>query len=153
MDKNDFVLPEGFKKEVVITGAFDKRSPEPSKNYGIHGMEFRLYLIGDKGAVQYVYYSAQYLKHVSDEMAESILKKGSTKYHPFSGMAADLGYHSPKPMFEGQSPSKNCHLIGCDCYYDGSGLNASSYEETFLSGGSDAMWPILLNYYYEVFND
>jgi len=35
-----------FEKEILVTGAFDKRSSNPAQNYDIHGMDMRFYLKG-----------------------------------------------------------------------------------------------------------
>lgn len=140
-----------FERITTITGAYDKRNADPKKNYGIHGMEMRFVLKGERGAVQFVYYSCQYLKHVADELALSMIEKGSIKYHAFRGMAVDIGYHAYTPQFEGQS-SRQCEILGCDCYYDGSSLNAEEFEDKFLRGGSDVVWPMLEEYYADIFD-
>ena len=61
----------------------------------------------------------------------------------FLPMAADLGYHSPVPMYDGQSPLlETCeYLDGKPCYYDGSTLYADKiFNEVFLPEGSDGLW-------------
>lgn len=40
-----------------ITPAWDKRDPDPKKNYGIHGCELRMYLKGELGTVQFIVYT------------------------------------------------------------------------------------------------
>lgn len=138
-----------FERKIVISGAYDKRHEDPSKNYGVHGMDMKFYLIGPKGAVQFIFYSAQHLRHVADEM----LARTGRAYNPFHGMGADIGYHSATPRYEGQSSTK-CNLLpGGQCYCDGSALAASEFEDTFIAGGSDAVWPMLEQRYKDLFGE
>lgn len=79
-----------------ITPAWDKRDDDPKKNYGVHSSDLRMVLKGELGAVQFVLYTGWYPKHVQFEHKAKNL---ATMYP----MPADLGYHSPKPMYEGQT--------------------------------------------------
>jgi len=105
-----------FTQIVDFFPAFDKRDPDPKKNYGIHGVELRMVLKGPEGAVQFVLYTQWMLPHVQKETDERIVEEivacgpdfesalicGQRNldvfHHP---MPYDLGYHSPKPMYEG----------------------------------------------------
>lgn len=68
-------------------------------------------------------------------------------------MPTDLGYHSPKPMYEGQSKMEGkCELVeGGVCYYDGSGLNAYPVMKRLVAEGEDGVWAALTDYYVETF--
>ena len=135
-----------FKKIVTMSGAFDKRHANPSKNYGINGMELRFVLKGEKGCVQFLVYTGIHLPHVAKELWE---KRG--EFNPTKPMGADIGYHSPTPMYEGQSPME-CDLIaGGECYYDGSSLQADEFMPKFIEGGTDAVWEMLETRYRELF--
>jgi hypothetical protein len=149
-----------MERIVIFSPAFDKRHPEPGKNYGIHGVELKMVLKGDKGATQFVLYTNWMLPHVTKEMDNRILRESTTgrlsdislrcTYHP---LPADLGYHSPVPQYEGQSIcSQSCeYLDGKPCYYDGSGLNAERIYEVLLKEGSEGVWKELENYYNDLF--
>lgn len=149
-----------MEKLIKFYPAFDKRNPEPGKNYGIHGVDLRMILKGDKGVVQFVLYTNWMLPHVTKEMDRRTLKEAREgtlndislwcTYHP---QPADLGYHSPVPMYEGQNVcSESCeYLDGKPCYYDGSGLNAESIYEVLLKEGSDGVWRELKDFYKNVF--
>lgn len=114
---------------------WDKRDPDPAKNYGIHGVDIRFVLKGAKGAVQLVIYTNKQLPAVQEELLEQYsmpknIKEGLLKWAEpftpgkeidelrgfqmwldevgdfnhkflFAPLPADIGYHSPKPMFEG----------------------------------------------------
>jgi len=96
-----------------------------------------LYIKGPKGAVQFVVYRFKL--------------RGVDKTLP-----ADLGYHSPVPMYANHSAMRGqCHLLdGGTCYYDGSGLAAHAfYAKAQAQESADAVWAMLEEYYHEVFDD
>lgn len=148
-----------LQRIVEIEPAFDKRSADPKKNYGIHGCNLRMVLKGPDGAVQFLLYTNWQLPHVAKEQDMKILSKAGlldyvdlhVTYHP---MPADLGYHSRKPQFEDQKSMGPCEYCdGADCYYDGSGLNAEPVYLKLLEGGSDAVWKELENFYRSIFEE
>lgn len=135
-----------MEKIIQFTPAFDKRDPDPDKNYGIHGMNLRFVLKGDKGATQFIVYTNWHLPHVQKELED----KGTVCL--IAPMPADVGYHSPIPQYEGQEPiSEDCEYIGGPCYYDGSGLRAISVFERFTAEGADAVWKELEEEYNRLF--
>ena len=138
-----------FEKIVQVQGAYDKRDPDQKKNYGIGSMTLRFILKGEKGATQFIFNTCQHLRHVADEMYTN---NRSLKHNPFHGMGTDIGYHSPKPMYEGQTPM-DCDVLGGQCYYDGSSLQAQEFEDEFLRGGDDAVWPMLEARYRDLFDN
>ncbi len=46
-----------MQREITMTPAYDKRDPDPSKNYGVHGVNIVYVLKGKLGAVQFVLYT------------------------------------------------------------------------------------------------
>ena len=150
---------EKLIREVLVLPAFDKRDTNPSKNYGIHGCNLCFYVKGEKGAVQFIIYTNWHLPHVQKEL----ISKCHGSRTEFSGhhfchlepIPADIGYHSPKPMYDSQEPiSTECDLIGKGkpCYYDGSSLNAEGYFQIMVEGGSEALWKALEEYYHNRFD-
>lgn len=137
-----------MKREIVFRPAYDKRHPNPNKNYGIHGVDMQWYVSGELGVVQFVVYTNWYLPHVRAEGEQKRWDAGA-----WQPMAADLGYHSPKPMYEGQTSIGDCGLLGGDCYYDGSGLNAKPILEKLIAEGGEAAWKELEDYYVETFGE
>jgi len=72
----------------------------------------------------------------------------------FEPLPADLGYHSPNPMYDGQESMGACqYLDGKTCYYDGSGLDAEEIYKVLVEKGSDAVWEELEKYYVETFKE
>lgn len=137
---------EQFEKLVTMSGAYDKRHPDPSKNYGIHGMDIRFVLKGPKGCTQFVVYTGIHLPHVDAELRG----KGSLSLEP---TGVDIGYHSPKPIYEGQQPMDCSLMPEGKCYYDGSGLAADEFMPEFIAGGTDAVWKMLEQRYNDWFGE
>lgn len=148
-----------MEKIVQMSPAYDRRN-DPRGNFGIHGVDLRMILKGEKGAVQFVLYTNWQLPKVSQEQDNGILREARTgqlndislrcTYHP---LAADLGYHSPTPRYEDQDVcQQSCeYLDGKPCYYDGSGLNAERIYTVLLTEGSDGVWGELEAYYHRTF--
>lgn len=135
-----------IERTVTFFPAWDRRSSDPRKNYGVHGVEIRFLLKGDDGAVQFVVYSNWMLPEVQREHDARGFDRLSRP------MAADLGYHSPRPRYDGLTPmAGECDVIGGTCFYDGSSLNAEPVFEALLRGGSDAVWTHLTDFYREQF--
>ena len=128
-----------------IAPAWDKRSSDPSKNYGVHSVEIRMILKGELGATQFAFSTGWYLPEV---MAE-----GRIKQRP--PMGVDVGYHSPHPQYEGQEVlMEDCpYLDGKPCYYKGSGLQADTLLDTMIRKGGDAVWEELESRYRELFGE
>ncbi len=141
-----------MERIVEITPAYDKRHSDPCRNYGIHGADLRMILKGDLGAVQFVLFTNWHLPHVTEELLQKSTDKLDIKCR-FLPSPADLGYHSPKPMYEGQEiVSESCECLdGKPCYYDGSGIEAEKIYNLLITEGSEAVWKLLEEKYTEMF--
>jgi len=135
----------GFERIIKLYPAYDKKEV----GAGIHGVNLLFVLKGDEGAVQFLLFTNWHLPHVTEYLKER---------HPqhdwfWEPMPADLGYHSPKPMFEGhEAITDSCEwLDGKPCYYDGSSLAAEDVYRVLLKEGSEGVWRVLEKYYREVF--
>lgn len=136
---------EVFERRVTFLPAYDKRN-DPRGDYGIGSVEMRFYLIGKKGAIQFVVGTGWYLPHV--------IRKRKENGYPNEPFPSDIGYHSPKPIFKGQEPmSKKCAILnGRTCYHDGSGLQAMDVFNILCAEGSDGMWKEMERRYHELFD-
>ena len=105
-------MSDEFQQITTFAPAFDRRDPDPKKNFGIHGVELRMVLKGPEGAVQFLLYTNWQLPHVQEEQDRRTLLRIAIDredgrmqlrcfYHP---LPADLGYHSPKPHYPDQLP-------------------------------------------------
>jgi len=137
-----------LQRIVEFTAAYDKRNPDPTKNYGAHGVNMRLVLKGPRGAVQFVLFTNWQLPHIAKEWEN----KPRSLTQP---LPADVGYHSPEPLWEGQEvQAENCdYLDGKSCYYDGSGLAANDAFAVLVERGSAGIWGYLEDYYHRTFED
>lgn len=153
--EGDLVLAHEVIREALRKGDFDSaqealdslRSNAPPSPYSIKttfeeaGRVLTL-LRGPKGAVQFLLNMRLPTNH-----EENII-------HDASVMAWDLGYHSPKPMYEGHEPMEGvCPYIGTTCYYDGSGLNAQRFLPELIKGGGKILEEYLIKYYNLIFED
>lgn len=140
-----------MERLIEMSPAWDRRDPDPRKDYGIHGVDMRFVLKGEKGATQFLLYTGWILPEtigVSDIMNYPDQLKRHYEGRGYSPlMPADLGYHSLTPMYESQS-SYDCEYVeGGKCYYDGSSLNAYGVFESLLREGSEGVWRELEDYY------
>ena len=142
---------DDLKREIEFTPAFDRRDPDPSKNYGIHGVEMRWYLTGPLGAIQFVVFTNWHLPHVQAEL-NAKTPSSNFPYLMHSPAPTDVGYHSPTPQYEGQETMGPCpHLGGAPCYYDGSGLRAEEWFKVLVESGSEAIWKLMEEEYRRLF--
>lgn len=141
-----------MERIVEFSPAYDERN-NTKGNYGIHGVDLRMMLKGDKGVVQFVLYTNWHLSHVQDELIEGLVGKDETYIGTVTKpMPADLGYHSHKPMYEDQFKTENCeYLDGHECYYGGSSMGAYEIYNVLLKEGSEGVWRELEQYYNRVF--
>lgn len=138
-----------MKREIIVTPAFDKRDPNPSKNYGIHGAELRFVLTGNKGAITFTLFTNWHLPHVDAELRNGTRNKPECDFM-FQPQGADISYHSYISRFEGQTSMPECtYLGGKPCYCDGSSLNAIPISEMLIAEGSEAVWKELERWYNE----
>ncbi len=140
-----------MEKIIEFTPAFDKRNPDPNKNYGVHGVEIRFVLKGPLGATQFVLLTNWQLPHVQEEF--DARRDWGPDGHFLKPFPTDLGYHSPKPMYDGQEPMKGpCQYVdGGVCYYDGSSLAADDVFKRLLAEGTSGVWNVLEETYNERF--
>lgn len=96
---------EKLERRVIFKPAYDKRNANPKKNYGIHCVEVWFILIGKKGAVHFGFTTGMYLPQQYKEKT-AYMMGDSPNY-----MAIDRGYHSYKPMYDGQKVNHPTRMI------------------------------------------
>lgn len=140
-----------FEKIVRVAPAYDKRNKEPKKNYGISSMRMWFILKGEKGAVQVLINFPIFLP----ETIEEYKRIGNNNKTPTCDLRDsggkpqgldcwDVGYHSPKPMYKGQTKG-DCDIYKEGCYYDGSSLRGKDDKvgDMLLREGDEAIWKYL----------
>lgn len=141
-------MTEKFEKTIEFSPAYDRRDPDPKKDYGVGAVDIRFILKGKRGAVQFLLGTGWFLPETNEEYKARGVNL--SKDYP---RAWDIGYHSPKPMYEGHSPiTDKCNILNGKCFYDGSTLNADPILNILLREGSDGVWKELEKYYHETFN-
>lgn len=122
---------------------------------GVHCVELRMVLKGLKGAVQFVLYTGWFLPNVTEDLRNKYCRRWPTPglKCAFEPLPADLGYHSPKPLYEEHEPiTEACkYLDGKPCYYDGSTLEAARVFQVLLERGSEGLWEELEKEYRKIF--
>ena len=146
-----------FEKIVEFEPAYDKRHPNPKKNYGIGSIRIRFVLKKGNKAVQFLFGTKWYLPETIEEYLR-IGNKGKTPpIDLIKGVQVhgwDVGYHSPKPMFKGQKAiTKKCAYTSGKCYCGGSGLYAEKNQEILIREGSNGVWKFLEKEWKERFNN
>lgn len=141
-------MSEQYERRVEVSPGFFLIHREDHKNYGIASCLVWFYVIGSKGAVQW---------QIGTDWYPEAARRHRAKFPPSNDRqpsAWDIGYHSRKPMYEDHKPMPgDCSLLGGECYYDGSSLQADKWIEGFLNGGTAWLWPKLEEYYRAVFED
>ena len=111
-------------------------APGQGGSHGVHGLQMRFLLIGEKGAVQFLL-GTGWLPE-----PDQFLPKANIGPFPM-----DLGYHSPTQRYAGQT-TMNCDVIeGGKFYFDGSSLNAEEPFRVLCNWGIEALWEYLEAYY------
>jgi len=125
-------MNDGSERIMRISMPFDKRHPNPKKNYGISPMVIYLIYLKDNNATQFSFSVPFYLPHVACNLPHKSL---------WEGMGYDVGYHANKPQYESQTPMKNCDLLKeGQCYYDGSSLLADERYKQFIGRENAFDW-------------
>lgn len=127
---------------VIFDAAYDRRHPDPSKNYGIHGVTLRMLLRGPEGVAQFVLFTNWHVPVVQAELATQ-----PSDHVLCQPMPADIGFHALRPQYAGQDQRECEYTATGFCYYDGSSLRAQAVYELLVTEGSEAVWMYLDTYY------
>lgn len=117
---------------------------------GGHNMELHFAVVGPKGAVNLSFYTHWFLEAQRAESQETFSKALWGAGYLCKPKGTDVGMHSRTPIYqENEKGIANCHLLdGATCYYDGgSSILAEDWEEGFIAGGLDWLWPRLEQLY------
>jgi hypothetical protein len=124
-----------LKRTIEFRPAFDRRDPDPNKNYGIGSVRVSFFLHGEAGCVQFV---------ISTGWYPDAYRPNRTDFEP---MSFGIDYHSKTPRYEGHTPMKDCRWTGGDCYCDGSSLAGDRLMKRFFVEGEEVVWSELESWY------
>jgi hypothetical protein len=129
-----------FKREVSFNPAYDRRDPDPKKNYGIHGVDCTFTVSKNGKGVTFSLFTNWMLPHVQEETDAREPGTGYTRYMFHKPQPAGVDFHDSKPHYEGHRCITGCKVTGGDCYSDGSGMLADEFYETLLREGSEGVF-------------
>lgn len=139
-----------LERAVHFYPAWDKRDPDdPSKNYGICGVEMHFRLSGPHGCVQFNTLTNWYLPGAHHSFKPVRGYNGVVASIGTEGICpSDLGRHSHTPLREGEELfSEDCHILKGRCYYDGSSLDAVDMFGVLVREGSEGVWKAMESFY------
>lgn len=135
--------PDGTERILEMTPGYICQKTGGS-SHGKHGMNLRFVYRKDGKAVQFLMFAMDWMPGAGTRYGSQERLSGV--------MAADLGFHSPTPRYDGHESMGPCEYLGGEpCYYDRSGLNAEPVLESFFIGGLPEVWGQLREYYDNVF--
>lgn len=139
-----------YERRFFTRPAFDRRDPDPRKDYGIAGLQIGMVLIGPTASVSFVILTNWYLPHVrlernpGEKFAEFRIGVSDTP-----AMGADVSVHRDVHRDEPEDWMKESDFISpqpCDwrpggkCWSDGSALAAGDFIEVLIAEGIEAVW-------------
>lgn len=143
-----------FTRKLFFKPGFHWPHKNPARDYGNGSVQLRFVLVGPKGAVQWLIGTEWMPEAARNDVDRRRAIHGLPPRDGSKPNGYDLGYHSPVPRYEDQSPMDgDCDVISGKCFYDGSGLNADLLVEGFLNGGDDWVWNRLEAFYRSTFED
>lgn len=136
-----------FEKRIEFRAAFNRRDPDPKKDFGIHGAEAFFCLRGPAGAVTFTLYTGWHLPEVvgaedaSYRYGKTLAEQG---HYP---MPATISYHSPVRREDYETGQESCDWIGgVPCFGDGTFIADPAFE-ALIRGGTDGLWEYLEGWY------
>ncbi len=130
-----------YTRAVRFEAAYDKRAPEPSKNYGVHGAHiwFTLQHLPTKTGLTFSISTNWNLPHVQTEM-DSRPIDSRMPFLFYKPQAFGVDFHDVKPHYDGQRPREGCDVTGGVCYSDGSALLGDEFLQTLIAEGDGGLW-------------
>ena len=132
-----------FEKTIYTIPPFDKRSKEPSKDYGIGSLIVVFVLKGEKGAVTFELDTGAYSPAITEELY--------VRHFPYPHIPRGRGvsFHSRTKWWKGQKlTTRECKILNRKCYLDCNWLAGREAFTAYLKGGDEAVWKLLELAYY-----
>jgi len=93
-------LDNGLERRVMFRPGYHKVHTDPKKNYGVHGMEIWMYVVGPKGAVHFGFMTGMHLPETYKWWKNNGHKHGIVEVSEFQSMGIDVGYHAYEKQYE-----------------------------------------------------
>lgn len=139
-----------FARKVYFQPAYDRRDPNPSKNYGIHGVHI-CFEVKNLEASEGVTFSVSTNWQLPNVQAEIDSRPQDPRFPYLSHKPQPFGVdiHTKTPQYPNQTPARTtCELTGGVCYCDGSGLLGDSFFQTLVEKGDDALFTRMEEQYF-----
>lgn len=119
-----------FDRVIGFRPAWDKRDPDPKKNYGIHCVDALFLVVRNHTAVEFQLMTGWWPP------------KNGRRADPIGPLPSIVSYHAPQPWADylTEPTATDCRWTGGVCYCDGSALDALSVFDVLVMDGLDAMW-------------
>lgn len=122
---------------VTCTPAFEARDPDPSKDYGIGGVQISFAERRGDLVIECSFFTDWYLPETQEKLSR---QPRGTYYKPIP-LCNGIYWHYPKKTNEYQYEQKECILSGGSCYGEaGSALYAEKITERLLREGAAGVW-------------
>jgi hypothetical protein len=138
---------EILEHKVFFSPAFDKRDPNPSKNYGIGSVRIHFFVKGEKGGIEWTVSTGMFLKKTHAEWLINFPKSEEG-----DGIGHEIAYHAKKKQHEGQEKHNgDCTLTDLPyCYNDAGFCAGGELYEKFVEQGEEIVWKTLEEWHREL---
>jgi hypothetical protein len=131
--------------------SWNKRDPDPSKDYGVGAIKCRFSLIGERGAISFTISTGWYLPEVFDDWKQ----KGMATEPKSLAMGMGVHIHAKKEWAQDymQDMGENeCDLLPeGKCFSDVSFLAGDTLFDLLIRKGEEAVWTELESWYEDRF--
>jgi hypothetical protein len=128
-----------FTHQIVFSPAWDKRDPNPSKNYGVHGVHITFTIRKDGEGLTFSIGTNWHLPHVQLETDN----RPSDSRFPFlfhKPLAFGVDIHLKTKPNEYSPHREHCEVTGGECWSKGSALLGEEFLQTLIEKGDEALF-------------
>lgn len=132
-----------FERRIDARAAFDKRDPDPSKNYGIGGVLFHFNLVSEKAAVTFVLSTGWLLPETVGVTNESSnhYRRALDARELTAPMPAGLYFHVAEPIADHMNEHIECDVLpGGRCYGDVTFIGSARPFFALIERGLEGLW-------------
>lgn len=130
-----------MKHVVTFQPAYDKRHPDPRKNYGVHGVHIYFAVI-DEERGEGLSFSVATNWHVPAVQRETDALPFNHQF-PYlfhKPLAFAVQIHQKVRQHEYQHENQDCSITGGACYITDSATLGKSFLQTLIEGGDEALF-------------
>ncbi len=136
-------------RSVTFQAAWDRRDPNPHKNYGVHGVQIDFVLRGSAGAVYFPVRTSWMLPEVNEWHRQLAAENPFLLRAVEKPICAPFSIHSPTQREGWQhSGEEICEFLGAPCWAESSSyLAPDAVWEKMLREGSEGFWKAIEEIY------